>query len=62
MSLKSDFKQIFHDLIHAYSPGLEQTDRSRQTVDVNRKALSFYPFVTISKKISLNSDFIQIFS
>ena len=28
---------------------------------VNRKALSFYPFVTSLKKISLKSDFIQFF-
>ena len=44
MSLKSDFIHVFHDLIHVYSPGQEQTARG-QNFDVNGKALSLYPFV-----------------
>ena len=52
---------FFHDLIHAYSPRAG-ADRMPQTkFCVNRKALSFYPFVTSLKKISLKSDFIQFF-
>ena len=62
MSLKSDFIQFFHDLIHVYSPGAGATAPSGQSFDVNRKALSLYPFVASFKKISLKSDFIQFFS
>ena len=43
------------------APGQGQTARSGQNFDVNRKALSFYPFVTSFKEISLKSDFIQFF-
>ena len=43
------------------APGQEQTARSGQNFDVNRKALSLYPFVTSFKEISLKSDFIQLF-
>ena len=32
-----------------------------QNFDVNRKALSLYPFVASFKEISLKSDFIQFF-
>ena len=32
-----------------------------QNFDVNRKALSLYPFVASFKEISLNSDFIHFF-
>ena len=32
-----------------------------QNFDVNRKALSLYPFVVNFKEISLKSDFIQFF-
>ena len=33
-----------------------------QNLDVNRKALSLYPFVASFKEISLRSDFIHFFS
>ena len=62
MSLKSDFIQIFHDLIHVYSPGARADSPRGQNFDVNRKALSLYPFVASFKEISLKSDFSQFFS
>ena len=62
MSLKSDFIQFFHDLIHVYSPGQGQTAPRGQIFDANRKALSLYSFVASFKEISLKSDFIQFFS
>ena len=42
MSLKSDFIQFFHDLIHVYSPGAGTDSPRGQNFDVNRKTLSFY--------------------
>ena len=59
LSLKSDFIQFFHDLIHVYSPGQGQTVPRGHNFDVNRKALSLYPFVASFKEISLKSDFIK---
>ena len=54
---------FFHDLIHIYiAPGQGQTAPRGQNFDVNRKALSLYPFVASFKEISLKSDFIQFFS
>ena len=41
--------------------GQGQTTFRGQNLDVNRKALSLYPFVANFKEISLNSDFIQFF-
>ena len=38
-----------------------QTIPRGQNFDVNRKALSLYPFVASFKEISLKSDFIQLF-
>ena len=38
------------------APGQGQTAPSGQSFDVNRKALSLYPFVASFKKISLKSD------
>ena len=62
MSLKSDFIQFFfHVLIHVYSPRQWQTAPRGQSFDVNRKALSLYPFVASFKEISLKSDFIHFF-
>ena len=61
MSLKSDFIQFFHNLIHVYSPGQGQTVLRGQNFDINRKALSLYPFVASFKEISLKSDFIHFF-
>ena len=44
------------------APGQEQTAPRGQNLDVNRKALSLYPFVASFKEISLKSDFIHFFS
>ena len=43
------------------APGQEQTAPRGQNLDVNRKALSLYPFVARFKEISLKSDFIHFF-
>ena len=42
--------------------GQGQTAPRGQNFDVNRKALSLYPFVASFKEISLKSDFIHFFS
>ena len=60
MYLKSNLIHFFfHDLIYVYSPGQGQTAPRGQSFDVNRKALSLYPFVTSLKKIPLKSDLIH---
>ena len=41
------------------APGQVQTVSRGQTFDVNRKALSLYPFFASFKEISLKSDFIH---
>ena len=43
------------------APGRGQTAPRGQNLDVNRKALSLYPFVASFKEISLKSDFIHFF-
>ena len=43
------------------APGQWQTAPRRQNLDVNRKALSLYPFVASFKEMSLKSDFIHFF-
>ena len=43
------------------APGQGQTAPTGQNFDVNRKALSLYPFVASFKEISLKSDFIHFF-
>ena len=43
------------------APGQGQTAPRGQNFDVNRKALSLYPFVASFKEISLKSDFRQFF-
>ena len=43
------------------APGQGQTAPRGQNLDINRKALSFYPFVASFKEISLKSDFIHFF-
>ena len=53
--------QFFHDFIHVYSPGAGADSPQGTKFDVNRKALSLYPFVASFKEISLKSDFIQFF-
>ena len=62
ISLKSDFIQFFFMISYMYiAPGQGQTVPRGQNFDVNRKALSLYPFVASFKKISLKSDFIHFF-
>ena len=41
------------------APGQGQTAPRGQNFDVNRKALSLYPFVASFKEISMKSDFIK---
>ena len=43
------------------APGQGQTAPRGQNLDVNRKALSLYPFVASFKEISLKIDFIHFF-
>ena len=43
------------------APGQGQKAPRGQNFDVNRKALSLYPFVASFKEISLKSDFIHFF-
>ena len=43
------------------APGQGQTAPRGQNFDVNRTALSLYPFFASFKEISLKSDFIQFF-
>ena len=44
------------------APEQGQTAPRGQHFDVNRKALSLYPFVASFQEISLKSDFIHFFS
>ena len=44
------------------APGQGQTAPRGQSFDVNRKALSLYPFAASFKEISVKSDFMQFFS
>ena len=43
------------------APGQGQTAPRGQNFDVNRKALSLYPFAGSFKEISLKSDFMHFF-
>ena len=43
------------------APGQGQTAPRGQSFNVNRKALSLYPFAASFKEISLKSDFIHFF-
>ena len=43
------------------APGQGLTDPRGLNLDVNRKALSFYPFAASFKEISLKSDFVHFF-
>ena len=67
ISLKSDFIQFFFFffffmILYMYiAPGQGHTAPG-EIFDVNRKALSLYPFVASFKEISLKSEFIQFFS
>ena len=60
ISLKSDFIQFFHDLIHVYSRRLGAENPRAQNFDVNRNLLSLCSFATSLKK-SLWSEFIHFF-
>ena len=51
----------FHDLINVYSRTSGAYNPRGQNFDVNRNLLSLQSFATSFKKISLKSDFIQIF-
>ena len=65
ISLKSDLIILYtfcNDFIHAYSPRAGADTHWRQKFDVNRKALSFCPFVATLKNSRLKSDFIHIYS
>ena len=48
---KSDFIHFIHGLLHVYSPGAEADSPEGHHFDVNKKALSLYPFVTIKKNL-----------
>ena len=61
MSSKSDFILFFMILYMYIAPGQGQTAPRGQIFDVNRKALSLYPFAASFKEISFKSDFIQFF-
>ena len=53
---------FFHDLIHIHSAGTGgHTSPRGHNLDVNRKALSLYPFIASFKEISLKYDFIHFF-
>ena len=56
------YKKNFHDFTHVYSPEAGANSPRGQSFDVNRKILSFYPFVASFKEMSLKSDFTQFFS
>ena len=61
-SLQSLILYNFFMISYMYiAPGQEQTAPRGQNFDVNRKALSIYPFVASFKNISLKSDFIHFF-
>ena len=48
ISLKSDFIHFFFMVYYMYiSPGQRQTVPRGQHFDVNKKAVSLYPFVTV---------------
>ena len=62
ISLKSDFIHFFFIILYMFiAPGQGQTAHKGHNFDVNRKALSLYPFVASFKEISLKSDFIHFF-
>ena len=54
--------KFFHDFIHVYSFRAGADNPKEQNCDVNRNLLSLRSFATSLKKISLKSDFIQLFS
>ena len=59
--LNSFFFFFFMILYMYITPGQGQKAPRGQNFDVNRKALSLYPFVASFKDISLKSDFIHFF-
>ena len=66
-SLKKNLFEIwfytffFHDFIHVYSPEQVLTTPWGRNFYINRNILSLWSYVASSKKISLKSDFIQLF-
>ena len=50
MSLKSDFTQFFHDLIHVYSPGAGQTVPGDKLLMSTEKPYHFTHLLQVSKK------------
>ena len=61
-SLQNLILYTFLNILYMYiALGQGQKTPWGQTFDVNRKPLSFQPFVASFKQISLNSDFIHIF-
>ena len=54
MSLKYDFIQLFHALIPVYRPGAGADNPYGTNIDVNRTALSLYPFAATFKEIPLS--------
>ena len=50
ISSKSDFIHIFNDFIYVYSPGARAENPLGKTFDVNRKPVSFRPFVASFKQ------------
>ena len=63
ISLKSDsWHFFFHDFIHVFNLGQGQGQgQTAPRFDVNRNVLSLHSFVASLKKISVRSDFIQLF-
>ena len=62
MSLKFDFIQIFMLILYmSIAPGQGQTAPKGDSFDVDRKALSLYPFFASFNEISLKADFIHFF-
>ena len=60
--LKSDFIHFFFMILYMYiAPGQGQKAPRGQNFDVNRKALSLYPFAASFKEISLKSDLFHFF-
>ena len=55
------FLLFFHDFIHVYSPAAGAESSQGTKFDFNRNVLSLHSFVASFKKMSLKSDFKQLF-
>ena len=51
----------FHDFIHVYCPRAVTDSPQGKSFDVNRNVLSLRPIVASLRKMSLKTDFIQLF-